>query len=120
MLKQVGSGRGTRYTLQGRDTYLKHLSSDLPLPWLNVIIYDTIEEAIRSMQSVLGKYTKRSNYPRYLYVAAMGGQLAVDLEARLRQMQIVDLFKKEEEAYQQFLFYRPHQGSFFINDLVTD
>jgi hypothetical protein len=101
-----------------RDTYLTHLSKELPLPWLNIILYDKIDQVLSSMKGVLEKYTRRSGYPRYLYVSAMGAESVDAFEKAVNENGMADLFKKGEEAYSQFLYYRPHQGSFFINELV--
>ena len=101
-----------------RDEYLRHLARDQPLPWLNIIVYDDIEQAIESMENVLTQYSKDSGYPRYLYIAAMGNDMGKKFEESIMTNNIADLVKIGEEAYKQFMYYRPHQGSFFINDFV--
>lgn len=100
------------------ETYLAHLAKELPLPWLSVVAYDDLDQVLETMERVLAIYSKRSGYPRYLYVAAFGEGSVVPFEEEVRRRGLTDLFKKGEEAFRQFLYYRPHQGSFFINDLL--
>jgi hypothetical protein len=100
-----------------RDTYLRHLAGDLPLPWINFIIYDTLDQAEQTMKNILSVYSRRTGYPRYLYVALLGNPEQVE-SFQISIEDLTDLIKTGEEAFKQFTYYRPHQGSFFINDLV--
>lgn len=103
-----------------REIYLDHLANEggVKLPWVNMIVYETKEQLIGSMDAVRARYHQRSGYPRYLYVAAMGRAEADQLESKVMAASMADLFKKGDEAHNQFMYYRPHQGTFFLNVLV--
>lgn len=101
-----------------RDTLLKHLAGEVPLPWLNVVIYDYNEQLYESMTRVLEKYRQRSGYPRYLYIGIMGNSDS-QLVNHFRESKMTDLIKTGAEADRQFNYYRPHQGNFFVRALLS-
>ncbi len=99
-----------------RDILLGHLSKAEPLPWVNFVLYDNIKQVPLSMQNVLGKYQKRSGYPRFLYTSVVGNGIDEKMSQEIGKMS--DLFKQGQEASMQFNPYRSHQGGFFVELLV--
>ncbi len=100
------------------------LAHEIALPWLNLIIYNSEQELIDSMETVQQKYAYDSGYPRYLYISVFNGGYqnptpqAESFKQQINARNMTDFFKEGEEAFRQFMFYRPHQGSFFLKDLV--
>jgi hypothetical protein len=99
---------------------IKFLSKEIALPWINFVIYDTKEEVLTILEEIRGIYKKSSGYPRFLYLSSLGDLNQVEwLENKVKEKELADLFKKKQEAFQKFTYYRPHQGDFFINKFLN-
>jgi len=62
--------------------------------------------------------TEREDWISNAAAVEIQGTISEQLGSRYSENDMTDLFKTGDEAYSQFLYYRPHQGGFFINELV--
>lgn len=95
---------------------LDRISNQSEVPWINIITYSSANELGASMRAVREKYMANSGYPRFLYVAAIGGDSLASFGKSITD--ITDLFKPGAKAQIQIIPYKPHQGRFIIRTLT--